>query len=144
MQFKELHLHPSILKAVEEEGYTSPTPIQEQAIPPVLTGRDVLGCAQTGTGKTAAFAMPILHQLEQTPLSERKKISALILTPTRELAIQIDESFKTYGKYLKVRSLVIFGGVGQQPRGSGYHRFKAYFHICSGRSRPHAGYGLHP
>jgi ATP-dependent RNA helicase RhlE len=116
MQFKELHLHPSILKAVEEEGYTSPTPIQEQAIPPVLTGRDVLGCAQTGTGKTAAFAMPILHKLEQQPLSERKKISALILTPTRELAIQIDESFKTYGKYLNVRSLVIFGGVGQQPQ----------------------------
>lgn len=116
MQFNELHLHPSILKAVEEEGYTSPTPIQQQAIPPVLNGNDVLGCAQTGTGKTAAFAMPILHKLEQQPLAERKKISALILTPTRELAIQIDESFKTYGKYLNVRSLVIFGGVGQQPQ----------------------------
>ncbi len=116
MQFNELHLHPSILKAVEEEGYTSPTPIQEQAIPPVLNGNDVLGCAQTGTGKTAAFAMPILHKLEQQPLTERKKISALILTPTRELAIQIDDSFKTYGKYLNVRSLVIFGGVGQQPQ----------------------------
>lgn len=116
MQFNELHLHPSILKAVEEEGYTSPTPIQQQAIPPVLNGNDVLGCAQTGTGKTAAFAMPILHKLEHQPLAERKKISALILTPTRELAIQIDESFKTYGKYLNVRSLVIFGGVGQQPQ----------------------------
>ena len=116
MQFNELHLHPSILKAVNEEGYTSPTPIQEQAIPPVLEGRDVLGCAQTGTGKTAAFAMPILNKLEQQPLAERKKISALILTPTRELAIQIDDSFKTYGKYLNVRSLVIFGGVGQQPQ----------------------------
>jgi ATP-dependent RNA helicase RhlE len=116
MQFNELHLHPSILKAVEEEGYTSPTPIQQQAIPPVLNGNDVLGCAQTGTGKTAAFAMPILHKLEDKPLAERKKISALILTPTRELAIQIDESFKTYGKYLNVRSLVIFGGVGQQPQ----------------------------
>jgi ATP-dependent RNA helicase RhlE len=116
MQFNELHLHPSILKAVEEEGYKNPTPIQQQAIPPILKNHDVLGCAQTGTGKTAAFAMPILHKLEQRPRSERKKISALILTPTRELAIQIDESFKTYGKYLDVRSLVIFGGVGQQPQ----------------------------
>ena len=116
MQFKDLNLHPSILKAVEEEGYTTPTPIQEQAVPLVLMGRDVLGCAQTGTGKTAAFAMPILHQLEQRNLSGPKKISALILTPTRELAIQIDDSFKTYGKYLKVRTLVIFGGVGQQPQ----------------------------
>lgn len=116
MQFKDLNLHPSILKAVEEEGYTTPTPIQEQAVPSVLMGRDVLGCAQTGTGKTAAFAMPILHQLEQRNLSGPKKISALILTPTRELAIQIDDSFKTYGKYLKVRTLVIFGGVGQQPQ----------------------------
>jgi ATP-dependent RNA helicase RhlE len=116
MQFKDLNLHPSILKAVEEEGYTTPTPIQEQAVPSVLMGRDVLGCAQTGTGKTAAFAMPILHQLEQRNLSGPRKISVLILTPTRELAIQIDDSFKTYGKYLKVRTLVIFGGVGQQPQ----------------------------
>lgn len=116
MQFKDLNLHPSILKAVEEEGYTTPTPIQEQAVPLVLMGRDVLGCAQTGTGKTAAFGMPILHQLEQRNLSGPRKISALILTPTRELAIQIDDSFKTYGKYLKVRTLVIFGGVGQQPQ----------------------------
>ncbi|MFN4909724.1 MAG: DEAD/DEAH box helicase [Flavobacteriales bacterium] len=116
MQFKDLNLHPSILKAVEEEGYTTPTPIQEQAVPLVLMGRDVLGCAQTGTGKTAAFAMPILHQLEQRNLSGPRKISVLILTPTRELAIQIDDSFKTYGKYLKVRTLVIFGGVGQQPQ----------------------------
>ncbi|MFM7566249.1 MAG: DEAD/DEAH box helicase [Flavobacteriales bacterium] len=122
MQFKELNLHPSILKAVEEEGYTTPTPIQEKAVPPVLNGRDVLGCAQTGTGKTAAFAMPMLHVLEETPRVDRRKISALILTPTRELAIQIDESFKTYGKYLSVRTLVIFGGVGQQPQVDGLRK----------------------
>lgn len=122
MQFKELNLHPSILKAVEEEGYTTPTPIQEKAVPPVLNGRDVLGCAQTGTGKTAAFAMPMLHVLEETPRVDRRKISALILTPTRELAIQIDESFKTYGKYLTVRTLVIFGGVGQQPQVDGLRK----------------------
>ena len=115
MNFKELHLIAPILKALEGEGYTSPTPIQEQAIPDVLKGKDLLGCAQTGTGKTAAFAIPILqnlflHRNHDLPNDD---IKALILTPTRELAIQIDESFAAYGKYTGIRHTVIFGGVSQ-------------------------------
>jgi ATP-dependent RNA helicase RhlE len=113
--FKELGVHPDILKALENEGYTHPTPIQEAAIPHMLRGDDVLGCAQTGTGKTAAFAIPILQLLSQSPINEKKrKIRSLILTPTRELAIQIEESFKAYGKFSRLYSTVIFGGVGQK------------------------------
>ena len=115
MQFRDLGLNAPILRALEEQGYVKPSPIQEKAIPPALAGRDVLGCAQTGTGKTCAFATPILQRLEaQTGL--RRPIRALILTPTRELAIQIGESFEAYGKYLKLRHAVIFGGVGQNPQ----------------------------
>ena len=115
MQFKDLGLSAPILKALEEQGYKRPSPIQEKAIPPALAGRDVLGCAQTGTGKTCAFAAPILQRLEaKTGL--KRPIRALILTPTRELAIQIGESFEAYGKYLKLRHAVIFGGVGQNPQ----------------------------
>ena len=115
MQFKDLGLSTPILKALEEQGYKRPSPIQEKAIPPALAGRDVLGCAQTGTGKTCAFAAPILQRLEaKTGL--KRPIRALILTPTRELAIQIGESFEAYGKYLKLRHAVIFGGVGQNPQ----------------------------
>ena len=115
MTFQDLPLQPAILKAVAEAGYTSPSPIQAGAIPPVLAGRDLLGCAQTGTGKTAAFALPILQNLSaQTP--QRPCIRALILTPTRELALQIGDSFSAYGKHLKLRHTVIFGGVGQQPQ----------------------------
>ena len=115
MQFRDLGLNAPILRALEEQGYVKPSPIQEKAIPPALTGRDVLGCAQTGTGKTCAFATPILQRLEaQTGL--RRPIRALILTPTRELAIQIGESFDAYGKYLKLRHTIIFGGVGQNPQ----------------------------
>ena len=100
MTFQDLPLQPAILKAVAEAGYTSPSPIQAGAIPPVLAGRDLLGCAQTGTGKTAAFALPILQNLSaQTP--QRPCIRALILTPTRELALQIGDSFSAYGKHLK-------------------------------------------
>ena len=104
-----------ILKALQEEGYTQPTPIQAQAIQPLLAGRDLLGCAQTGTGKTAAFALPILQNLYNNPLPNngRKPIRTLILTPTRELAIQIEESLKAYGRHLPLRHLVIFGGVSQ-------------------------------
>jgi len=115
MTFRELGLMGPILKALEKEGYTNPTPIQQGAIPPALKGRDVLGCAQTGTGKTCAFATPILQRLHQRKV-EPKVIRALILTPTRELAIQIGDSFKAYGRNLPLRHTVIFGGVGQQPQ----------------------------
>ncbi len=114
MQFSELDLIEPILKAVEEEGYTSPTPIQEQSIPLILEGKDLLGCAQTGTGKTAAFAIPIIQLLSQEHANEKKRrIRSLIVTPTRELAIQIEESFKAYGRHVNLRSTVVFGGVGQ-------------------------------
>jgi ATP-dependent RNA helicase RhlE len=118
MLFEDLSLSKSILKAVEEEGYTNPTPIQEQAIPVVLDGRDLIGCAQTGTGKTAAFAIPIIHHLHRVVGSSNKHkvIRTLVVTPTRELAVQIGESFDTYGKYTNIRQLTIFGGVSQVPQ----------------------------
>ncbi len=115
MPFKKLELIEPILKALADEGYTTPTPIQQQSIPLILERRDLLGCAQTGTGKTAAFAIPILQILHEEKPQERgqKQIKALILTPTRELAIQIDESFAAYGKYTGLKHTVIFGGVSQ-------------------------------
>ena len=118
MTFQELKLIPSLLEAVRCCGYQEPTPIQRETIPPVLAGKDVLGCAQTGTGKTAAFALPILQRLfqEGKPKAARRPIRALILTPTRELALQIYENFEGYGKKLPLRPCVIFGGVGQQPQ----------------------------
>ena len=115
MNFRDLGLTAPILKALTQEGYTDPTPIQRKAIPPALAGRDVLGCAQTGTGKTCAFAAPILQRLGGRAPKPRV-IRALILTPTRELAIQIQDSFVAYGRNLPLRSAVIFGGVGQQPQ----------------------------
>ena len=118
MLFEQLNLIDPILKALQEEGYNQPTPIQQQAIPIVLQGRDLLGCAQTGTGKTAAFSVPILQLLFEKPRQDRhaKGIRALILTPTRELAIQIDESIAAYGRYTRLRHAVIFGGVSQKPQ----------------------------
>ena len=116
MDFKELGLISPILKALAAQGYDQPTPIQRQAIPPALKGRDVLGCAQTGTGKTCAFAAPILQRLNADVVVEPRYIRSLILTPTRELALQIQESFAAYGRNLPLRSAVIFGGVGQQPQ----------------------------
>lgn len=116
MTFQELQLLPSILRAVGEMGYECPSPIQAAAIPHVLAGRDLIGCAQTGTGKTAAFAIPILQRLQGRIGRDHKPIRALILTPTRELALQIQENFTQYGKYLPVRTAVIFGGVGQTPQ----------------------------
>ncbi len=115
MLFEQLHIIEPILKALKAEGYTTPTPIQQQAIPVVLEGKDLLGCAQTGTGETAAFAVPILQKLYEQKSEERgfKNIKSLILTPTRELAIQIDESFAAYGKYTGLSHAVIFGGVSQ-------------------------------
>src|SRR5471030_2249751 len=118
MSFENLNLIEPILRALKTEGYTTPTPIQEQAIPIILQHKDLLGCAQTGTGKTAAFAIPILQLLYQDRLQhkEQKTIKALILTPTRELAIQIDESFAAYGRHTGLKHLVIFGGVSQKPQ----------------------------
>src|ERR1700710_1469817 len=118
MSFENLKLIEPILRALKTEGYTTPTPIQEQAIPILLQHKDLLGCAQTGTGKTAAFAIPILQLLYQDRLQhkEQKTIKALILTPTRELAIQIDESFGAYGRHTGLKHLVIFGGVSQNPQ----------------------------
>ena len=114
MQFQSLKIIEPILKSLLEEGYTEPTPIQIQAIPIVLQGNDLLGCAQTGTGKTAAFAVPILQLLSASKINSGKiKIRSLIVTPTRELAIQINESFKAYGRYTELKSAVIFGGVKQ-------------------------------
>lgn len=112
MAFKNLGIIDPILKAVANEGYTSPTPIQQQAIPLVIQGRDLLGCAQTGTGKTAAFAIPIIQHIAGKK-QIRSGIKTLILTPTRELAIQIDESFAAYGKFTNIKHTVIFGGVSQ-------------------------------
>ncbi|HEV2295663.1 MAG TPA: DEAD/DEAH box helicase [Tepidisphaeraceae bacterium] len=115
MMFADLRLAEPILRALAAENYTKPTPIQAQAIPPIMEGRDVLGCAQTGTGKTAAFALPMLHRFSRkAPTSGQKRpIRALILSPTRELAVQIDESFRAYGQHLGLRHTVIFGGVSQ-------------------------------
>ncbi len=114
MPFKSLEIIEPILQSLIEEGYSTPTPIQAQAIPIVLDGKDLLGCAQTGTGKTAAFAIPILQLLSNSQsYDKRKKIRSLILTPTRELAIQIGESFKNYGRHTKLAYTVIFGGVSQ-------------------------------
>ncbi|MDR6786539.1 ATP-dependent RNA helicase RhlE [Pedobacter africanus] len=124
MLFKELNLIEPILNALQTEGYTQPTPIQEQSIPSILQNRDLLGCAQTGTGKTAAFAIPMLQLLSKphTNTKVHKVIKALVLTPTRELAIQIEESFKAYGKNLPLKHLVIFGGVGQKAQTDALHR----------------------
>src|SRR6478735_6339084 len=118
MLFEDLSLSKSIQKAVFEIGYLEPTPIQQQAIPTILTGRDLVGCAQTGTGKTAAFALPILDRLHHnpSPANSHRKIRVLVLCPTRELATQIGHGFKAYGREVKVRYSVIFGGVGQGPQ----------------------------
>jgi len=117
MPFQSLNIIEPILRSIEQEGYTIPTPIQKEAIPIVLRGTDLLGCAQTGTGKTAAFAIPILQLLSASKSFDRKrKIRSLIVTPTRELAIQIDESFKAYGRFCGLTSTVVFGGVNQNPQ----------------------------
>jgi ATP-dependent RNA helicase RhlE len=117
MSFESLHLIEPILKALKEEGYSNPTPIQAQSIPIVLRGTDLLGCAQTGTGKTAAFTLPIIQLLEENKsFSKNKKVRALIVTPTRELAIQIGESFRAYARHTDLKYAVIFGGVGQSPQ----------------------------
>jgi ATP-dependent RNA helicase RhlE len=114
MTFADLGLAPELLRALADKGYDAPTPIQSQAIPAVLGGRDVLAGAQTGTGKTAAFVLPILQKLAASPAARHPR--ALVLTPTRELAAQVAESAKTYGRHLKLRTLVVFGGVNINPQ----------------------------
>ncbi len=114
--FESLGLSKKLLEAIESEGYTTPTPVQEQSIPPLLAGRDVLGVAQTGTGKTAAFALPVLQIMSRTKIQGKRHIKALILSPTRELAAQIGERFSVYGENLDIRHKVIFGGVNQNPQ----------------------------
>lgn len=116
MKFDSLGLNSSILKAVSEKGYETPSPIQAKAIPEILIGKDVLASAQTGTGKTAGFTLPMLNILAETPPERRRKIRALVLTPTRELAAQIQENVKEYSLYLDLKSTVIFGGVNQNPQ----------------------------
>lgn len=117
IEFSSLNLHPAILKALDKKGYKNPTPIQEKAIPLVLDGRDILGIAQTGTGKTAAFSLPIIHNIASSKIKIRPaRCRCLILTPTRELAQQIEDNIRTYAKELKISSKAIFGGVGYRPQ----------------------------
>ncbi|MEY3000073.1 MAG: hypothetical protein RL648_287, partial [Verrucomicrobiota bacterium] len=117
LTFAELPLAAPVALAIEEQGYSRPTPIQAESIPPQLEGLDLLGCSQTGTGKTAAFSVPILHHLATRPKGLRRhQARALVLTPTRELAVQVGNSFTTYGKHLKVRMALVYGGVSQHPQ----------------------------
>ena len=142
MTFNELNLSAPVLRAVAQAGYESPSPIQAAAIPPVLAGRDLMGCAQTGTGKTAAFALPMLDRLTANAPRKKGAIRALILTPTRELALQIGESFEAYGKYLTLRSTVIFGGVGQAPQVAALKKGVDILIACPGRLNDLVGQGL--
>ena len=141
MTFEELNLSAPVLRAVREAGYTVPSPIQAAAIPPVLAGRDLMGCAQTGTGKTAAFGLPMLDRLAAAEPKKPGAVRALILTPTRELALQIGESFAAYGKYLPLRSTVIFGGVGQAPQVQALRSGVEILVACPGRLNDLIGQG---
>ncbi|MDQ6770691.1 MAG: DEAD/DEAH box helicase, partial [Gemmatimonadota bacterium] len=127
LSFAELDLAPEVLRAVIDAGYTHPTPIQQQAIPLALAGRDLIGLAQTGTGKTAGFTLPIIHNLISAPIADADgkplhRVRVLILTPTRELAAQVEESFRKYGKYTELRVVPIFGGVGIEPQSKALRR----------------------
>jgi ATP-dependent RNA helicase RhlE len=127
ISFNDLALAPEVLNAVRDAGYTHPTPIQEQAIPLALAGRDLIGLAQTGTGKTAGFTLPIIHNLITTPLSDAAgnpvhRVRVLILTPTRELAAQVEESFRKYGRHTELRVVPVFGGVGLEPQATALRR----------------------
>ncbi|MDQ6870687.1 MAG: DEAD/DEAH box helicase [Gemmatimonadota bacterium] len=127
LSFAELDLAPEVLQAVRDAGYTHPTPIQQQAIPLALAGRDLIGLAQTGTGKTAGFTLPIVHNLISAPITDERgepahRVRVLILTPTRELAAQVEESFRKYGKYTQLRVVPIFGGVGIEPQSKALRR----------------------
>ena len=143
MEFKELGLNPSLLRNIRDTGYETPTPIQQATIPLVLEGKDVLGCAQTGTGKTAAFALPILQRLKEIPPRRNAKvIRSLILSPTRELAMQTWENFQLYGKGEGLDSIVIFGGVGQGGQVEALHRGADIVIACPGRLLDLMGQGL--
>ena len=138
--FSDFQLNPAIVKSLGEEGYTDPTPIQSQAIPSVLLGKDLLGIAQTGTGKTAAFALPILHRLAATKREPmRRGCRVLVLSPTRELASQIADSFRTYGRYLGIRVSVVFGGVGHAPQREAMTRGVDVLVATPGRLLDHIG-----
>jgi ATP-dependent RNA helicase RhlE len=145
MTFEELNLAPAIVKAVREQGYDTPTPIQAQAIPAVLKGGDLLGGAQTGTGKTAAFTLPMLQLLSSRERTKDRRganaVRALILTPTRELAAQVEESVRLYGKYLDLKSMVMFGGVGMSPQISQLRSGVDILVATPGRLLDHAGQG---
>ena len=141
MTFSDLNLIDPIAKALKAEGYEKPTPIQQQAIPELLQGKDLLGTAQTGTGKTAAFAIPMLQLLSQRK-NEKRHIKALVLTPTRELAIQIEESFKAYGKNLPLKTVVIFGGVKQGAQESALKRGCDILVATPGRLLDFIGQGI--
>jgi ATP-dependent RNA helicase RhlE len=142
MSFAELGLAPALVRALEERGYTTPTPIQKEAIPAVLEGRDLLAAAQTGTGKTAGFTLPLLQrlsQIEPAPATGRTKIRVLILTPTRELAAQVEESVRVYGQYLRITSAVIFGGVNINPQKDKLRRGVDILVATPGRLLDHIG-----
>jgi ATP-dependent RNA helicase RhlE len=138
VSFTELGLAPELTRAVSDEGYEAPTPIQEKAIPGVLAGRDLIGCAQTGTGKTAAFVLPILHRLRA---GGRGRLRALILAPTRELALQVGESLRTYGRHLRLDSAVVHGGVGHTPQEEKLRRGVDVLVATPGRLLDHIGRG---
>ena len=137
MSFQEFSLHPKVLAGVESVGFTNPTPIQEQAIPVALQGRDLLGLAQTGTGKTAAFVLPILHRLATTP--PKKGVRCLVLAPTRELAEQIMQTFRELGQHLGIKSIAIYGGVSKVPQLAGLRRGAQVVVACPGRLLDHVG-----
>ncbi|HRP71447.1 MAG TPA: DEAD/DEAH box helicase [Luteimonas sp.] len=140
--FEGLGLSPALLRALSESGYTTPTPIQAQAIPAALDGRDLLGAAQTGTGKTAAFGLPLLQKLaKETPAKGPRKPRALVLVPTRELAVQVADSLKTYGRHLKLNVTMVFGGVGMQPQIDNLRRGVDILVACPGRLLDHLDSG---
>jgi ATP-dependent RNA helicase RhlE len=142
MSFESLGLAPALLRALADNEYTIPTPIQAQAIPLVLSGHDVLGGAQTGTGKTAAFALPVLNRLSKdTPPAGPRKPRALVLVPTRELAVQVADSFKTYGRHLRLNVTTLFGGVGMQPQIEQLRRGVDVLVACPGRLIDHLDRG---
>jgi ATP-dependent RNA helicase RhlE len=144
MKFSDLRLAEPLLRSISNEGYDTPTPIQAQAIPYVLDARDLLGCAQTGTGKTAAFALPILQRLWSPDDRTRRNVRCLVLCPTRELALQISGSFSTYGRHLPLKHAVVFGGVSQNPQAALLRQGVDILIATPGRSRSHVGHGFHP
>ncbi|HEY9886929.1 MAG TPA: DEAD/DEAH box helicase, partial [Candidatus Obscuribacterales bacterium] len=141
MSFEFLGLSDKLLRAIADEGYETPTPIQEEAIPAILAKHDVLASAQTGTGKTASFTLPILHLLSATTQTRDRKIRALVLTPTRELAAQVEDSIKTYGKYMPLRVASVYGGVRMGPQIARLRRGVDVLVATPGRLLDHLGQG---